>query len=116
MSKLIAALLLFVLGLQLQAQEARLRDPMQPFEPVATPGARGSAPRPFELTAVLVSKDRKIAVINGAFHREGDWINGAQITRIETQAVRLQRGSEETVLRLNERRTELQITRGEPSS
>ena len=65
---------------------------------------------------MLVSKDRKIAVINGSFHREGDWIDGAQITRIEPQAVRLQRGSQETVVRLNQQRTELQITRGEPSS
>ena len=116
MSRLIGSLLLLVLVAPAEAQVAPLRDPMQPHRPVATSGAQRSAPNRFELTAVLVSSDRKIAVINGSFHREGDWINGAQITRIELQAVHLQRGSEETVVRLNQRRTELQITRGDPSS
>lgn len=116
MSKLIGALLLFAIAMPAGSEDAPVRDPTQPYRPVTTPGARGSTPRRFELTAVLISSERKIAVINGAFHREGDWIDGAQITRIELQAVRLQRGSEETVVRLNQERTKLQIIRGDPSS
>jgi len=95
------------------AQELPLRDPMQPQQTIATPGARGSAPRRFELTAVLVSRDRKVAVVNGRVYREGDVVDGAEITRIEPQAVHLRRGSEDTVVRLRNERTDLQITRGD---
>lgn len=100
----------------LAAQETPLRDPMQPYEYTVVPGSGTSVPRRLELTAVLVAPKRRVAVINGAIHREGDWIEGAQITRIEPQVVHLRRGGEDIVVRLQARRAEPQIDEGDSAS
>lgn len=114
--RLLVALVATLAVATLAAQEPPLRDPMQPFEYVQVPGARGTAPRRLELTAVLVAPERRVAVINGSIRREGDWIEGAQITRIEAQAVHLRRGGEDIVVRLKPRRTEPQIDEGDSAS
>lgn len=98
------------------SEEAPLRDPMQPYEYTQVPGTSAAAPRRLVLTAVIVAPKRRVAVINGAIHREGDWIDGAQITRIETQVVHLRRGGEDIVVRLDARRAEPQIDEGDSAS
>lgn len=110
-------LLTLLAGASTVAQEPPLHDPMQPFEYLPTPGAvERAGPQPLELTAVLVSSQRRVAVINGAIHREGDWIAGAQITRIEPQVVHLRRGSEDFVVRLKTRRAGSQTDQGDSAS
>ena len=113
----VATVLLALLAGTAVAQEPPLRDPMQPFEYRATPdGVERQAPERLEVTAVLISPQRRVAVINGAIHREGDWIEGAQITRIEPQVVHLRRGSEDFVVRLKARRAGSQTDQGESAS
>jgi hypothetical protein len=89
------------------AEDLPLQDPTLPYEQAQTPAARGSVSRRLELTAVLISSQRRIAVINGKFYREGEHVDGAQITRIEPESVGLRRGSEEMEVRLNTGRTGL---------
>jgi hypothetical protein len=100
----------------LGAEEVPMRDPMRPYEYAQAQGAGVIAPRRLALTAVLVAPNRRVAVINGAIHREGDWIEGAQITRIEPQLVHLRRGGDDIVVRLEARRAEPQIDEGESAS
>ena len=88
-------------------------DPMQPFQAARERGTRGSAPARYRLTAVLISELRRIAVINGKLYREGDELDGARLTRIESQAVSLRRGSEDMVLRLSTGRPESQLSQGD---
>jgi hypothetical protein len=73
---------------------------MRPFQ-ASVEGARDApaAPR-FALTAVLISPLRRVAVVNGRPYRQGDNVDGAQITLIEPNAVHLREGSNELVLRL----------------
>jgi MSHA biogenesis protein MshK len=99
-----------------EAQELPLRDPMRPFVPDSGGGAGEAAPRGFELSAVFISATRRIAVINGDLVREGDRVGNAQITRIDSQSVRLRRGNEELVLRLNDGRAMPSNTDGDPAS
>lgn len=114
--RLTGLLLCLLLAAPLGAQETPLRDPMRPYEYAQVPGTSAAVPRRLTLTAVLVAPQRRVAVINGAIHREGDWIEDAQITRIEPQAVHLRRGSEDIVVRLEARRAEPQIDEGDSAS
>jgi hypothetical protein len=97
------------------AQQGTLGDPMRPFEADQSFTAEESAPRQLSLTAVLISSERKIAIINGALYREGDSIAGAIITRIEPQGVHLRRGSELLVVPLNSEHTRLSARSGDPT-
>jgi hypothetical protein len=83
------------------AQELPLRDPMRPYTRVETAQVKTTAPRGFELTAVIISPTRRIAVINGDLYREGDEVQGARISRIEPNSVHLGSGSEERIVPLN---------------
>jgi len=94
-------------------EDPPLRDPMRPFERAATPFAGEAEPRRLQLTAVLLSASRRVAVINGAIHREGDWIDGAQITQIGSQSVRLRRGNEEIEVSLATARSDSAVSEGD---
>lgn len=95
-----------------------LLDPLRPYEPAASPirGDIESAPQRLLLTAVLVSASRRVAVINGAIHREGEWIEGAQITRIEAGSVRMRRGKEDFVISLAQERKDSALPEGDSAS
>lgn len=82
------------------AQAPSLQDPTRPYRPgpAAAPGPEG--PAALELTAVLISASRRVAVVNGELYREGDRINGDVIAGIEPGAIRLKRGGEDVVVRL----------------
>jgi MSHA biogenesis protein MshK len=92
------------------AEEPPLRDPMRPYEQAQIPDARGNQPRRIALTAVLISAERRIAVINGKFYREGESVDGAQITRIESESVRFRRAGQDIEVRLDGGRTGSQQT------
>ena len=55
------------------------------------------------LSSILISAERKIAIINGQVLRESQTVNGlgAVVKKIETDAVTLQQGSKVWKLRLN---------------
>lgn len=97
------------------AQEPLLGDPMRPYRVESAAGAQTAGPRPLQLSAILVSEKRRIALINGRFYREGDAVGGAQITRIESGSVRLRRGGEDLVVRLVQDGTSPTNTEGDPA-
>ena len=96
-------LALYCLGIAVpasRAQQELLSDPMQPQQrPRAAVAAKIT--RPVQLDGVIVSATRRIAVISGEFRREGDWIGGMQIERIERQSVVFRRGEEAVVIFVN---------------
>jgi hypothetical protein len=77
-----------------------LRDPMQPYRAVAgVAGGGGAGPR-FALTAVLISPLRRVAIVNGKPYERGDTVDGAEIVRIEADAVHLRERGNELVVPL----------------
>lgn len=86
---------------ELPRTEQPKTDPMRPYRPQLPVRPDGTVPRKYELSAVLISATRRIAVINGGLYREGDEVEGATITRIEAGSVSLRRGSERLVVPLN---------------
>ena len=80
------------------AEDVPVRDPMQPYRAVAGPAGSVAAPR-FALTAVLISPTRRVAIVNGKPYECGERVNGAEILRIDPDAVHLrEHGSEIVVL------------------
>lgn len=79
------------------AEEAPVRDPMRP--PGSDAAASVVAPRPrFVLTAVLISSERRVAIVNGKPYQQGAVVDGAEIVAIERGAVRLkERGTEHVI-------------------
>ncbi len=95
------AILLLVAAGAVHADEPRdaaadagkpLRDPMQPYRAIPGSASGGAASR-FNLTGVLISPTRRIAILNGRPLEIGDQVDGAKIVRIERETVYLQQGS-----------------------
>jgi len=83
------------------AGDAPVRDPMQPFRFVAGPGGvAGSAAPRFALTAVLISPTRRVAIVNGKPYECGEIVNGAEVVRIDPDAVHLREHGNEHVVPL----------------
>jgi hypothetical protein len=80
-----------------RAEDGLVRDPMQPYRFVAGPGGGGVAPR-FALTAVLISPTRRVAIVNGKPYERGESVNGAEIVRIDPDAVHLREHGNELVV------------------
>jgi hypothetical protein len=80
------------------AEPLPLRDPMQPYRFAAGPGGT-AAPR-FALTAVLISPARRVAIVNGKPYERGETVDGAEIVRIEQDAVHLREHGNELVVSL----------------
>jgi MSHA biogenesis protein MshK len=78
------------------------RDPMRPYEAPAEAGARAEPVR-WRLSTVLVSPERRVAVINGRICREGDRVDGALVVAIERRSVRLRVGSKDMILAFTHR-------------
>jgi MSHA biogenesis protein MshK len=66
------------------------------FDPTRPPRARGtrshSVAASFELTAILISGTRRVAIINGKPCRAGDTVDGAELLSIESGSVELRAG------------------------
>ncbi len=91
----VAAIALLVLLPTASANE--LRDPTRPYS--ATPRSADAA-TPYQLSAVFVARDRRVAIINGRRVVEGDRIGGATVTAIHDNRVQLNRSGKEVVVRL----------------
>lgn len=84
-----ASLLYFEVGI------AALADPTKPanFEAKPTSGAAvpgaPAAPATLELRAVIISNDKRIAIINGQMLRVGEKILDKQVVKIEQDGVEL---------------------------
>lgn len=80
-----------------------VRDPTRPLGHIAI-SATGSDTQTFSLNSILISPQRKLAIINGATLREGQLVPGSgnvKVQRISAQAVVLQRADQTWVLRLS---------------
>lgn len=86
-----AVLFLLLAGLPLAAS-AELTDPTRPSH--ARPDAGEPAPVAVSLnvTAVFVSGDRRIAIVNGQRVRVGETVDGVTVSRIERNRVSFSRG------------------------
>lgn len=82
------------------AEEPAVADPTRPYQVIETSEAPGVQSRGLELTAVLVSASRRVAIINGEIYREGERVNGELISRIESGAIRIRRGNDEVLIRI----------------
>jgi hypothetical protein len=97
------------------AEELPVRDPMRPFATAPATGDASSAvsgPR-FVLTAVILSAERRVAIVNGAPRMLGDTVAGARIVAIEANAVRLDEGGNELVIPLGRRAQVRSAVQGE---
>lgn len=80
-----------------------VRDPTTPLGHVAM-SATGSDEQKFSLNSILISPQRKLAIINGATLREGQLVPGSgdvKVQRISAQSIVLQRADQTWVLRLS---------------
>ena len=96
---LIVAGILVVVGVA-RAEEIPVRDPMQPYRFVAGPGGVGVAAPRFALTAVLISPTRRVAIVNGKPYERGESVSGAEIVRIDADAVHLREHGNELIVPL----------------
>lgn len=115
----IAILLLLSLGffsLGALVSAAELRDPMQP-PPLALQKLRQAkwakqpkvskakvvkpAEKPLQLTSILISRERKVAIIDDQMLRVGDKIRGATLVRLTRDSARLVRNGKVINLSLN---------------
>lgn len=97
-------LLLFSVRVLANDVSARdVRDPTTPLGHVAT-NATASGAKQFSLNSILISPQRKLAIINGSTLREGQTVPGTgnvKVQRISAQAVVLQQADQTWVLRLS---------------
>lgn len=77
--------------------DTTLRDPTQPLVPSAEPGVRVET-SDLVLKSVLVSKRRKLAIINGQRLSEGDELNGFRIRTISGDGVMLSKDGNDWLL------------------
>ncbi len=86
-----------------QETEGEVRDPTTPLGRSATPLATNPG-QDYELDSVLISAQRKLAIINGNSVREGQVIpgsGGVKLQRIAPQKVVLQQGAKTWALNLS---------------
>lgn len=80
-----------------------VRDPTTPLGHIAASATNNSVQQ-FALNSILISPQRKLAIINGNTLREGQMIPGSanvKVQRISAQAVVLQQAEQTWVLRLS---------------
>ncbi len=107
----------FGLGALASVGAAELRDPMQPpplalrkmrqalaaqQPPVDRPKADQPKPKPLQLTSILFSSERKIAIIDDQMMQVGDRIGNARLVRLTRDSARLVRNGKTINLSLDE--------------
>ena len=75
------------------------RDPTRPYS-VPSAVSAGSRTSAFNVSAIFVSKVRRIAIVNGRRVTEGDSVNGAIVVEINKDALRLNLNGKELTTRL----------------
>jgi MSHA biogenesis protein MshK len=83
------------------ATAEELVDPTRPADvmPLMIGGASGSGGT-FELNSVLISPERRIAIVNGIRVKQGDQIDGAEVLEINPGGVRLKAEGETFEVRM----------------
>ena len=75
-----------------------LGDPMRPYSQAGAAAERGGPP--YQISGVVISPSRRVALINGTVSSEGDRVGDAEILAIDAGAVRLRTGSRELTVYL----------------
>ena len=98
---LVASVLLAGGLLSLPAQ-AQFEDPTRPpnFSELASNAAQDSSAPAWQLSSILVSPQRSIAIINGKTVKQGDRIGNARVLKIQTTGVILRTGEETFTVKL----------------
>lgn len=79
-----------------------LRDPTRPpADPTLSRPAENHAAEHWQLSSILISPQRRIAVINGRSLQVGQSLAGARVLSIEADQVVLRQGERTHILRLN---------------
>lgn len=105
MFKTIISSFFLLMSICLCAQEpdfSDVRDPTTPLGHIS--GGTVNDEQTFTLNSILVSPQRKVAIINGSVLREGQIVpgsNGVKVQKISTQAVVLQQTNRTWVLKLS---------------
>lgn len=92
---------LFLSSLPLAAEPfsaVKLSDPTRPLQ--ETVSTQRELPA-LKLNSVLISKQRRLAVINGQTVAEGEQVSGAKVLRISSDRVQLQRAGQSVEIRLH---------------
>lgn len=105
---LLTVLLLIVAGQSFAAQLDQFVDPMRPVRyqasvanttPMKKNGQKLVNTKAWRLTAVLISAERSVAVINGKSVQEGEILNGFKLVKIMPDKVLLKNKQRKFVLR-----------------
>ena len=101
----LAALLLLLLTLTSGTARAEepLRDPTRPYS--AAPDARAASPR-FVVNAIIISPERRVAIVNGRRVAVGGSIAGATVVAIEKDQLTLDVGGKRITAGLNDETTD----------
>jgi MSHA biogenesis protein MshK len=85
-----------------QADTGTMRDPTMPIGKSVSVNSNNSAVVVLQLNSILISQQRRLAVINGQSLRQGDDIKGTgfRVTAIDAHSVRVQSNQTTRVLSL----------------
>ncbi|MGI9234666.1 MAG: hypothetical protein ACR2RD_13615 [Woeseiaceae bacterium] len=97
-TSLVALAVLFALANGIAHAEEPLRDPTRPY--TAAERARTAAPR-FVVNAIIISPERRVAIVNGRRVAVGGSIGGATVTAIEKDQLVLELGGKRITAALN---------------
>ena len=76
------------------------QDPMRPPHFSNPTESRNTKKEPIVLQQILISKDRKIVIVNDKVLQEGQSISGAKIIKIEANQIRIRRAGVNGVIKL----------------
>jgi len=96
---LLAAMALLISASSLSFADEILRDPTRPYA-ASVPGATASAR--FMVNAIIVSADRRVAIVNGRRVGVGASVHDATIVAIEKDHLILERNGKRIVARLSD--------------
>ena len=100
---LLTIMLIFVAGESFAAKLDQFVDPMRPLHYQTSLSqqakAEGVTTKDWTLTAVLISAERSVAVINGKTLQQGETIGGYRLVKIMPDKVLLKNGQRKLVLR-----------------
>lgn len=78
-----------------------LEDPTQPPGFVSSANGTGSGQVPaWQVSSILIAKDRRLAVVNGKTVKRGEKVGGARVVSISPTAVRLRNSVETFTVKL----------------
>ncbi len=99
MTSLAMLLLLLAMAPEAVLADEALRDPTRPYSPVK--GIRASSPG-FVVNAIIISPQRRVAILNGRRVAVGGSLDGATVIAIEKDHLILQTGGKRIKAELNQ--------------